>query len=165
MKTKIYLFFALLALIYVAPIHAKDLRQQTDTVATVLVDDITITATGYHIDKETNTASIKLTLLSEKDVPREFKLNIYGTQVVDNNRQSYFFQTITMGRVNIRFEDKQNYLHYLLQPDTPVELTVLADNIAPEAEAIHLVKLVFEDSTEEGRFLEAFVVDIPASGE
>lgn len=70
-----------------------------------------------------------------------------------------------MGRVNIRFEDKQNYLHYLLQPDTPVELTVLADNIAPEAEAIHLVKLVFEDSTEEGRFLEAFVVDIPASGE
>lgn len=161
MKTKIYLLIISFVFMYSVSLQAIGNKQQTDTTTTLLVDDITITGTDYQIDTDASTATVKLTLLSEKDVPREFKLNVYGTQVVDNARQPHYFQTITLGRVTIRFEDKQNYLHYLLQPDTPVELTIIADNIASETEAIHLVKLVFEDSIEEGRFVEAFVVDIP----
>lgn len=136
---------------------ATAMAQPAASADTLIVDDIAITAADFQLDRETGTATAKLTLLSQKDIPREFKLNVYGTQVTADNRQSYFFQTITLGRVTVRFEDKQNYLHYLLQPDTPVALTIVASHVAPGAEAIELVKLVFEDSKEEGRFIEAFV--------
>lgn len=153
LKTNLYLFIVSLVVLCAPPAHA----QQADTTDTLLIDDIAITATDFQLDREKNTATAKLTLLSQKDIPREFKLNVYGTQLTADNRQSYFFQTITLGRVTVRFEDKQNYLHYLLQPDTPVALTIVASHIAPGTEAIELVKLVFEDSEEEGRFIEAFV--------
>lgn len=132
--------------------------QQADTTDILFIDDITITAKPFVLNRETNTATAKLTLLSEKAVPREFKLNVFGTQVFGDDRQAYFFQTASLGRVMVRFEDKQNYLHYLLQPDTPVELTIVAGVIKAGTESVPLVKLVFEDSQEEGRFIEAFVV-------
>jgi len=131
--------------------------QQADTTGILLIDDITITAKPFVLNREDHTATAKLTLASEKDVPREFKLNVFGTQVFGDDRQAYFFQTATLGRVTVRFEDKQNYLHYLLHPDTPVELTIVADAITADTDSIPLIKLVFEDSKENGRFIEAFV--------
>ena len=159
MKTNLYL----LIVSFIVLGAASASGQQADTTDTILIDDIRITATDFQLNGETGTATAKLTLLSQLDIPREFKLNVYGTQVFGDDRQAYFFQSITLGRVTVRFEDKQNYLHYLLQPDTPVALTVVASNIRTGTDAIPLVKLVFEDSQEEGRFIEVFVRGVPAS--
>jgi len=125
--------------------------------AGVVIDNIQFKAERFVIDSATHTATVTLSITSLKDKPREFKMNAYGTQLVDNERNAYYFSTIGLGRVLMRFEDKQNYLHYLLQPEQPAKLTVTADAISAEARAIQVVKIVFEDSTEEGRFLEAYL--------
>lgn len=121
------------------------------------MDGIRFEATAYAIDSATNIATVTLTLTSLPERSRELKLNVYGTQLVDDQRNAYYFSTITLGRVLMRFEDRQNYLHYLLQPHTPVKLTITAQGISPEATAISVVKVVFEDSKDEGRFLEAYL--------
>jgi len=122
----------------------------------VVVDDIRFEAEQFAIDPATRKATVTLSLTSLKDKPRELKINVYGTQFVDTARNAYYFSTLTMGRVLMRFEDRQNYLHYLLQPQTPAKLTITADEI--QGEAIQLVKIVFEDSTEEGRFLDVYIM-------
>lgn len=129
----------------------------TSDSSVVTVDDIRFEVEQFHIDSATNTATVELQLSSLKENPRELKINSYGTQLVDNNREAYYFSTITLGRVLVRFEDKQNYMHYLLQPATPVKLTIIAENIASTADSIQVVKIVFEDSTEEGRFLDVYL--------
>ena len=125
--------------------------------STLVMDAIRFEATGFTIDTATHTATATLTLTSLSERSRELKLNVYGTQLVDDQRNAYYFSTMTMGRVLMRFEDRQNYMHYLLQPGTPVLLTITATDISPEAAAIQLVKVVFEDSKDEGRFLEAYL--------
>lgn len=123
----------------------------------VVVDNMQFKAEQFVIDSATHTATVTLSIVSLKDKPRELKINVYGTQLVDNERNAYYFSTIGLGRVLMRFEDKQNYLHYLLQPNLPAKLTVTADAISAKATAIQVVKIVFEDSTEEGRFSEAYL--------
>ncbi|MFB2118999.1 hypothetical protein [Parapedobacter sp. 2B3] len=130
--------------------------------AGVVMDNIRFVATAYAIDSATHTATVTLTLTCLSERSRELKVNVYGTQLVDDQRKAYYFSTLTMGRVLMRFEDRQNYLHYLLQPNTPVQLTITAEGISARATAIQLVKVVFEDSKDEGRFLEAY---LPAPGE
>ncbi len=135
-------------------------RQQTGVggdSALVVVDNIRFKVERFVIDSAAHTATVTLYLTNLKDKPRELKINVYGTQLVDNQRNAYYFSTIGLGRVLMRFEDKQNYLHYLLQPELPVELTVTADAISADAGAIQVVKIVFEDSAEPGRFLEAYL--------
>src|SRR5690606_17330520 len=121
------------------------------------MDGIRFETTTSTIDSVTNTATVTLMLTCLSERSRELKVNVYGTQLVDDRRNAYYFSTITMGRVLMRFEDRQNYLHYLLQPRTPVELTITAESISPEAAAIQVAKIVFEDSEDEGRFLEAYL--------
>lgn len=126
------------------------------------MDGIRFEAATYTIDTVTHTATAKVVLTCLSERSRELKVNVYGTQLVDDKRNAYYFSTLTMGRVLMRFEDRQNYLHYLLQPDTPVELTITAQGISPESTAIQIVKIVFEDSKDEGRFLEAYLT-VPAA--
>lgn len=128
----------------------------------VTMDNIRFDATAYVIDSATRTAKVTVTLTCLSERSRELKVNVYGTQLVDNERNAYYFSTLTMGRVLMKFEDRQNYLHYLLQPGTPVELTITAQNILPEARTIQVVKIVFEDSKDEGRFMEAYLT-VPAA--
>jgi len=123
----------------------------------IVVDNIQFKAEQFVIDSATRTATVTLALTSLKDKPRELKINVYGTQLVDNARNAYYFSTMALGRVLMRFEDKQNYLHYLLQPQVPAKLTITADAISITAAAIQVVKIVFEDSAEEGRFLDAYL--------
>ena len=137
-------------------VHGKCLLVAGQDSSVIIVDDIRMEATRYSIDSATRTATVVLSLTSMKENPRELKINVYGTQLVDNERKAYYFSTITLGRVLMRFEDRQNYLHYLLQHETPVELTITAENISNEATAIEVAKIVFEDSEQEGRFLEAY---------
>lgn len=137
-------------------------RQQTvvgqdSTVA--IVDEIRFEVEQFVINPATRTATVTLSLTSLKDKPRELKINVYGTQLVDNTRNAYYFSTIALGRVLMRFEDKQNYLHYLLQPGVPAKLILTADAISAEAEAIQVTRIVFEDSTEEGRFLDVYLTE------
>lgn len=123
----------------------------------VVLDDIRFEAEQFVIDSTARAATVTLTLTSLKDKPRELNINVYGTQLVDNNQQAYYFSTITLGRVRVRFEDKQNYLHYLLQPDIPAKMTITTRAVSDLAETIQVVKIVFEDSAENGRFLEAYL--------
>lgn len=136
--------------------------QTADTLVTqdssgLVMDAIRFEAIGYAIDSATNTAIVTLTLTCLSERSRELKVNVYGTQLVDDQRNAYYFSTLTMGRVLMRFEDRLNYLHYLLQPGAPATLTITAQNVSPEASAIQVVKVVFEDSKDEGRFLEAYL--------
>jgi hypothetical protein len=58
-----------------------------------------------------------------------------------------------MGNVLVKFEDKQNYLHYLLEEDKPVDIQVVVKDWKKTDKPV-MIKLVFESSTEEGEFLE-----------
>ena len=123
----------------------------------ITMDGIRFHATDYAIDSATRAATVTITLTSLSERSRELKLNVYGTQLVDDQRNAYYFSTLTMGRVLMRFEDRQNYLHYLLQPHTPVEMIITAQDVAPDASGIQVVKLVFEDRKDKGRFLEVYL--------
>lgn len=138
-----------------ATCHASAFTGQDSSV--LINDDIRFEATRFDIDSTTRTATVELLLTNLKEQPRELKLNVYGTQLVDNERNAYYFSTMTLGRVLIRFEDKQNYMHYLLQPDTGTKLTITAAKIPANVSTIQVVKIVFEDSEEEGRFLDAYL--------
>jgi len=132
--------------------------EEADTTE-VLIDDIRFEAEDFQIDPKTKRATVKLTLTSLKENPRELKINVYGTQLVDDQRNAYYFSTIELGRVTMQFADKQNYLHYLLQPNTPVPLTITADGIGPEVTSIQVIKVVFEDGAEPGRFLDVYLTN------
>ncbi|MGV3761538.1 hypothetical protein [Parapedobacter sp.] len=155
---KISLLVALALLSVPAVLFAQqgDTHVSQDSIGLVM-DGIRFEATAYTIDTATNTATATLTLTNLSERSRELKVNVYGTQLVDDQRNAYYFSTLTMGRVLMRFEDRRNYLHYLLQPDTPVVLTITAQGISAKATAIQVVKVVFEDSEDEGRFLEAYL--------
>lgn len=159
----------LLTLIATLFVTTVTFAQGEDTVvasqdsSVIVVDDIRFETAQILIDSATRTATVELSLTSLKEHPRELKINVYGTQLVDNERNAYYFSTITLGRVLMRFEDRQNYLHYLLQPDTPAKLIITAENISKNAAAIQVVKVVFEDSKEEGRFLDAYLTGAPAA--
>src|SRR3546814_284075 len=109
------------------------------------MDGIRFEATAFTIDSAKNIATVTPTLTCLSPQSRELKINVYGTQLVDDQRNAYYFSTITMGRVLMRFEDRQNYLHYLLQPNIPAKLTITSKGIPSGTTAIQVVKVVFED--------------------
>src|SRR5690606_32563113 len=92
----------------------------------MLTDGIQFVSEAFVVDSASRTATVTLVLTNKQDKPRELKINVYGTQLVDDERNAYYFSTMELGRVLMRFEDRQNYLHYLLQPDVPVRLTITA---------------------------------------
>lgn len=118
-----------------------------------VVDDIQFDLKGYHIDESKQELTIDLFAISYSQSPREFKMNTFSTQIFDQQRQSHFFSSIQMGNVRVRFEDKQNYLHYLLDEDKPVDIQVVVKDWK-KTDQPESLKLVFESSEEEGKFLE-----------
>ncbi|WP_312189143.1 hypothetical protein [Sphingobacterium sp.] len=122
----------------------------------LVVDDIQFDVKEYHIDKDNNDLLINLFAISYSKDPREYKMNTFSTQVVDQKNQSHFFSSIRMGNVLVRFEDKQNYLHYLLEEDKPVDIQVVVKGWKQSTLPTQ-VKLVFESSMEEGEFLEVSI--------
>lgn len=152
----LFVVLALASLPMVLSAHQHGIASTSDSSA-LTMDGLRFEVVSFAIDSATNTATVALTVTSLAERSRELKVNAYGTQLVDDQRSAYYFSTITMGRVLMRFEDRQNYLHYLLQPHTPVELAITAEGISPDAAAIQVVKIVFEDSEDEGRFLEVYL--------
>lgn len=119
----------------------------------LVVDDIQFDVKRYNIDKTTNELVINLFAISYSRTPREYKMNTFSTQIFDQKKQAHFFSSIQMGNVRIGFEDKQNYLHYLLEEDKPVDIQVIVKDWKKTDKPIS-VKLVFESSEEEGKFLD-----------
>ena len=107
------------------------------------------------IDSKSNTASVELFLTSYTRNGRELKLNTFGTQLVDMKNKTYLFGTITLGKIMVKLEDKQNYINYLMKTDEPVLLKVTVPNwgkVKPKE-----IVVVFEDSEEEGHYIETAV--------
>ncbi|MDR2273369.1 MAG: hypothetical protein LBF27_20850 [Sphingobacterium sp.] len=125
--------------------------QSTDSL--LVVDDIQFDVKEFHVDKATNELVINLFAISYSRDPREYKMNTFSTQILDQKKQPHFFSSIQMGNVQIKFEDKQNYLHYLLEEDKPVDIQVIVKDWK-KTDKPFSVKLVFESSEEEGKFLE-----------
>ncbi len=125
-------------------------EQNEDTLKNIK-DNIQIDVKSVSTKEHSDTLSIELFLISYQMDPREFKLNTYATQVVDSTGNSHLFTTIQMGRVQVRLTDQQNYLHYLLEEDVPVPLTIEVGNW--KGKKASKVRVVFEDSTEEGKFI------------
>lgn len=124
--------------------------QEDPTVHTV--DDIQIDVKAVKADAKSDTLSVDLFLISYKKGPREFKLNTYGTQVVDEKGEKHFFTNMKMGQVFVQLVDRQNYLHYLLSEEMPVPLNVKI--VGWGKQKAKKILLVFEDSAEEGKFIE-----------
>lgn len=117
-----------------------------------LIDDIQVDVKSVFHNPKTDSLTVDLFVISYSRNPREFKLNTYASQVFDATDNPSFYTLIKMGRVQVRLEDKQNYLHYLLEEEVPVPLTFKIANWG-KRKPTKLV-LVFEDSQEEGHFIQ-----------
>lgn len=125
-------------------------EQNEDTLINIK-DNIQVDVKNVSTKSHSDTLSVELFLISYQMDPREFKLNTYATQVIDSAGNNHLFANIQMGRVQVRLTDRQNYIHYLLEEDVPIPLTIEVGNW--KGKKASKVLLVFEDSTEEGKFI------------
>lgn len=123
----------------------------------MVVDDIQIDVKNVSLSPKGDTAIVELFLISYQKDPREFKLNTFASGVVDSQGRPYLYTAMQMGKVMLRVEDRQNYLHYLLEQDIPVLLQIKTASWVKQWGKPRAVKLAFEESTEEGKFLEVDV--------
>jgi len=123
------------------------------------IDDIQIDVKAVGLSAKGDTAMVDLFLMSYTKNPREFKLNTFASGVVDSQGKPYLYSMMQMGRVKVDVADRQNYLNYLLEQYEPVLLRIKTGAWQKRWGRPQQVKLSFEDSTEEGKFLEV-VVDL-----
>lgn len=116
-----------------------------------VIDDVQVDVKSARTNTKGDTLHVDLFLISYKMNQREFKLNTYATQVIDEDGTKYLFASIKMGRVLVQLADRQNYLHYLLEENTPVPLTINVANW--KGKKARMLYLVYEDSAEEGKFI------------
>lgn len=128
---------------------------QIDTTK-ILVDDIQIDLEKFEFDKKENKATVHLYLISYQKNPRELRLNTFACMAFDQKQQPYLYTTMHLGNVMVLAEKRQNYLYYLMEQNKPVKFTIEYENWPEEKTPDH-VKIVFEDSGEEGKFLEIYV--------
>lgn len=146
-----YLKQILLIMLLLSPFY---LVAQQDTTVLIL-DDIQFDVKSIRVVDDTSTVELFLISLSKGE--REFKMNTFASVVEDAQYNDHMYTTIQMDRIQIRFEDRQNYLHYLLAADKPVMLTFKVANWHKEYGKPQALRIVFEDSKEEGRFRELSV--------
>lgn len=126
-------------------------QKQNEHTLINIKDNIQVDVKNVSTKSHSDTLSVELFLISYQMDPREFKLNTYATQVIDSAGNNHLFANIQMGRVQVRLTDRQNYIHYLLEEDVPIPLTIEVGNW--KGKKASKVLLVFEDSTEEGKFI------------
>jgi hypothetical protein len=130
--------------------------QEIDTTA-ILVDEIQVDIKHVGLSAKGDTATVDLFLISYQRNPREFKLNTYATQVGDSKGNYHLYDSMKMGKVLVLLAHRQNYLHYFMEEDVPVPFQVKVANWTKvRGKPTHL-KLVFEDSKEEGKYVEKIV--------
>ncbi|TDQ75947.1 hypothetical protein [Sphingobacterium yanglingense] len=123
----------------------------------VLVDDIQVDVKEVFLSAKGDTATVELYLISYERGTREFKLNSFASGIVDSKGQVYLYDVMQMGKVRLQAKDRQNYLHYLLEEDTPVKLVIQTTGWKKQWGIPQQCKLVFEDSSEQGKFLEIII--------
>lgn len=123
--------------------------QQDSTVN--VTDAIQFDVKSVHMDSASDTLIVELFLISYQMDPREFKLNTFATQLVDQTGTAHLLSSIQMGRVLVKIEDGQNYLHYLIEENEPVALTIKVAGWADQKAS--KLSVVFEDSDEVGKFI------------
>ena len=153
MKRKMYKF---LSVVFILIGTHNMVFGQIDTSKTI-VDDIQFDLKEVKVSANKDTLEVSFFLISYAEHPREFRLNNFASQLFDESGNGHFFDAIQMGQVRVLFAARQNYLDYLLQNNTPVELKIRYpfDSKSNRAE---YTKLVFQENSNEGRFLE---VEIP----
>ncbi|MGO1243599.1 MAG: hypothetical protein ACTJHT_05825 [Sphingobacterium sp.] len=144
MKKHLFIFFFILLMID----HCA-FAQQDSTVN--VSDAIQFDVKSVHLDSCSDTLIVELFLISYQMDPREFKLNTFATQLVDQTGASHLLSSIQMGRVLVKIEDRQNYLHYLIKENEPVVLIVKVAGWADQK--ANKLNVVFEDSSEVGKFI------------
>lgn len=129
--------------------------QQGEDPTVNLVDDIQFDL--YSSAIQGDTLEVKLFAISYDKNPREFRMNVFASGLVDTLGQTHLFHSVQADRVVVQLADRQNYLNYLLHQDKPVQITLKVAPVSQEISAGEQVKLVFSSLEEEGRFLEAFI--------
>lgn len=119
-----------------------------------VVDDIQIDLKDVYLSPKGDTVTMELFLISLQKNPREFKMNTFSSGIINSAGKLYFYDTIEMGNVHLSLADRQNYLHYFMQQDLPVLLRIKTADWSKNWGRPQQAKITFEDSTEEGKFLE-----------
>lgn len=120
-----------------------------------VVDDIqfdlkSVTASG-------DTLVVDLFAISYDKNPREFRLNVFATALIDAQEESHMLTSVQIDRVIVQLSDRENYLNYLLQQDKPVNIKLKLTPMTEEIKNAKMVKIVFNALEEEGQFLDAFI--------
>lgn len=145
---------AALLILFCSPLFAQQIEKSPEFSAdsTELIAEHTryqwISLTSDEAEK---IAVAELIITNLKSADRDFTMNVYGTALKGTNGKEHMFHSITMGRVTIKLEDRQNYLRYLLQRDKPVKLQVTFP-FSAELPSVREIALVVESGTEAGRF-------------
>ncbi|NGM60843.1 hypothetical protein G5B30_02815 [Sphingobacterium sp. SGG-5] len=123
----------------------------------LVVDDIQVDVKDVKVSVKGDSVTVDLFLISYQKHPREFRLNTFASGVVDSKGSPYLYASMQMGQVKIDVSDRQNYLNYLLEPDEPTLFQLKTGAWKKQWGKPKQVKLTFEDSTEEGKFLEVSI--------
>ena len=147
--------FVLLFIFLITCLINQKVYSQSEEPLVNVVDDIqfdlkSVTASG-------DTLIIDLFAISYDKNPREFRLNVFASSLLDQNQESHLFHSIQMDRVIVKLEDRENYLNYLLHQDAPVAIRLKITPMSDEIIHAQKVKLVFSSLEEEGRFLDAWI--------
>lgn len=129
--------------------------QQSEDPTVNLVDDIQFDL--YSSEIRGDTLEVKLFAISYEKNPREFRMNVFASGLLDSLGQTHMFHSVQADRVVVLLADRQNYLNYLLHQDKPVQITLKVTPVTEEISAGKQVKLVFSSLEEEGRFIEALI--------
>lgn len=145
------IWFLGLAVVFFLP---KNSQAQEDPNLNV-VDDIqfdlkSVTASG-------DTLVVDLFAISYDKNPREFRLNVFATALIDAQEESHMLTSVQIDRVIVQLSERENYLNYLLHQDKPVNIKLKLTPMTEEIKNAKMVKIVFNALEEEGQFLDAFI--------
>ncbi len=143
------LFFAL-----ALTIPQLGFAQEQDTTLNV-VDDIQFDL--HSVTTSGDSLVIDVFVISYDKNPREFRLNVFASAIIDSEEQSHMLTTAQMDRVIVNLDDRQNYLNFLLHQDKPAAIKIKLSPLTEEIKQAKLLKLVFNALDDEGQFLEAYI--------
>lgn len=143
------LFFAL-----ALTIPQLGFAQEQDTTLNV-VDDIQFDL--HSVTTSGDSLVIDVFVISYDKNPREFRLNVFASAIIDSEEQSHMLTTAQMDRVVVNLDDRQNYLNFLLHQDKPAAIKIKLSPLTEEIKQAKLLKLVFNALDDEGQFLEAYI--------
>ncbi|MFZ4262843.1 hypothetical protein ACFRAE_12420 [Sphingobacterium sp. HJSM2_6] len=122
----------------------------------LVVDEIQFDLKAVSLAKDT--LKIDLFAISYEKNPRDFRLNVFGIQIIDSQDSAHMVTSVQMDRVLVPLSKRQNYLNYLLKQDVPVPIYLRISPLTEELKNVKLVRLIFESLEEDGKFIP---VEIP----